>query len=242
MIGNQLQNISIEALRPNDENETFTMNDIDILVDSIREHGLLTPLTVYFSDQDHSKYTILSGHRRFEACKQLGMTSVPVQVVDSPKDRIAEFESICEANIARNSEEDKEIMIKNAADFWEELGEKDKAVITEKLKERYMKRIGNLDAFKPRNEYVRAITGITISDSTIIRKLNDMKTTPEQKEAKKTNTKKKTRSFSKFCHDNIYELEYKLSENTDEELPMEVQEAIAQLIDIMRVYADYDNY
>lgn len=240
-MGNTLLNIRLEALIPNDENDNFSMNDIDILEESIRQHGVLTPLTVYANDNGVSGYTILSGHRRYEACKRLGIDIVPVQVVDSPKTRIDEFESICEANIARNSDEDKKAMIKNAAEFWEQMTDSDKKAITEKLKLRYMKRLGNLENFKPRNEYVRAITGITVSDRTIIRKLNDSQPSielPEEKETKKSSGKKKTRTFSKFCHDSIYELEYKLSENTDEELPSDVQNAITQLLIIMKEYTE----
>lgn len=239
-MGNTLLNIRIEALKPNEENDNFSMNDIDILEESIKQHGVLTPLTVYLND-DETGYTILSGHRRYEACKRLGIDILPVQIVNSPKTRIDEFESICEANIARNSDEDKELMIKNAAEFWEQMADSDKKIITEKLKKRYLSRVGDLDAFKPRNEYVRAITGITVSDRTIIRKLNDSQPSiklPEEKETKKSSGKKKTRTFSKFCHDSIYELEYKLSENTDEELPLEVQNAITQLLVIMKEYSE----
>ena len=117
-----------------------------------------------------------------------------------------------------------------------------KKIITEKLKKRYLSRVGDLDAFKPRNEYVRAITGITVSDRTIIRKLNNAQPiiSPVEEEPKKSSGKKKakTRSFGKFCHDSIYELEYKLSENTDEELPLEVQSAITQLLVIMKEYSE----
>lgn len=240
-MGNTLLNIRLEALIPNDENDNFSMNDIDILEESIRQHGVLTPLTVYLND-DETGYTILSGHRRYEACKRLGIDTIPVQIVNSPKTRIDEFESICEANIARNSDEDKKLMIKNAAEFWEQMADSDKKIITEKLKKRYLSRVGDLDAFKPRNEYVRAITGITVSDRTIIRKLNNAQPTisPVEEEPKKSSGKKKTktRTFSKFCHDSIYELEYKLSENTDEELPLEVQNAITQLLVIMKEYSE----
>ena len=226
-----LLNIRIEALKPNEENDNFSMNDIDILEESIRQHGVLTPLTVYLNDEE-SGYTILSGHKRYEACKRLGIDTVPVQIVNSPKTRIDEFESICEANIARNSDEDKKLMIKNAAEFWEQMADSDKKIITEKLKKRYLSRVGDLDAFKPRNEYVRAI----------IRKLNNAQPiiSPVEEEPKKSSGKKKTktRTFSKFCHDSIYELEYKLSENTDEELPLEVQNAITQLLVIMKEYSE----
>lgn len=54
------------------------------LTDSIKENGLLEPIIV--RPFPASKYEIISGHRRVEACKALGITSVPVTIKELTKD------------------------------------------------------------------------------------------------------------------------------------------------------------
>ena len=52
------------------------MGDLDALAASIREHGLLHPPAVT------SDGTLIAGHRRLNACAQLGMVEIPVRVID----------------------------------------------------------------------------------------------------------------------------------------------------------------
>lgn len=52
------------------------MGDIDALAASIRNHGLLHPPAVT------SDGALIAGHRRLLACSQLGMTSIPVRLID----------------------------------------------------------------------------------------------------------------------------------------------------------------
>ena len=54
------------------------------LTDSIKENGLLEPIIV--RPFPASKYEIISGHRRVEACKALGITSIPVRIKELTKD------------------------------------------------------------------------------------------------------------------------------------------------------------
>ena len=54
------------------------------LTESIKENGLLEPIIVRPFPAD--KYEIISGHRRVEACKVLGITSVPVTIKELTKD------------------------------------------------------------------------------------------------------------------------------------------------------------
>lgn len=56
------------------------MGDIDGLAASIRDNGLIQPVVV------NSAHRLIAGHRRLEACKSLGMTSVPVYVVGEIED------------------------------------------------------------------------------------------------------------------------------------------------------------
>ena len=59
--------------------------DMQKLVDSIRENGVLTNLTV--RRRTEGGYEIISGHRRFHAAKRAGLTAVKVQVRDIDDDQ-----------------------------------------------------------------------------------------------------------------------------------------------------------
>jgi len=69
-----------------------SLPSLEILINSIREHGQLQPIGVY--EEPKGTYNLLYGHRRLEACKKL---EIPVKavVVDKPSSvlssEIAEF-------------------------------------------------------------------------------------------------------------------------------------------------------
>ncbi|MCD7873176.1 MAG: ParB/RepB/Spo0J family partition protein [Clostridiales bacterium] len=80
------KNININLLIPF-ENHPFKKRDgieQEELTKSIKENGLLEPITVRSSAA--GKYEIISGHRRVEACKALGITEVPVTIKEMSKD------------------------------------------------------------------------------------------------------------------------------------------------------------
>ncbi|MEM3886690.1 MAG: ParB/RepB/Spo0J family partition protein [Candidatus Methanomethylicia archaeon] len=54
--------------------------ELDELIQSIREHGLLNPLIVRAKD---GMFEIIAGHRRFEACKKLGWARIPCRIVEA---------------------------------------------------------------------------------------------------------------------------------------------------------------
>ncbi|WP_270625220.1 ParB/RepB/Spo0J family partition protein [Ligilactobacillus ruminis] len=54
------------------------------LVESIAQNGLLEPITV--RSFPAGKYEIISGHRRVEACKELGITKMPATIKEMSKD------------------------------------------------------------------------------------------------------------------------------------------------------------
>lgn len=58
--------------------------EMEQLVNSIREYGVLTPLLVRPSND--GRYEIVSGHRRKAACEALGITELPVLVRDMSDD------------------------------------------------------------------------------------------------------------------------------------------------------------
>ena len=243
---NSLQTIKIEGLYPSKQNKILSMNDIDVLEESIRKYGVLTPLTVYYSPENPAGFTVLSGHRRLEACERLGLTEVPVQVISAPKTANDEFVSRFNANIARTNEEDIKTAINAVAEQWESLSQEDRAQITVKLKQAHDKNpSANPNEFRPRDEYIRAVTGINLSVRSIRRKLADEEELEENKEKEKAKPKKekkekKPRSFADFCKGSVYELHYLISENAEEELPIETREKIQELIEIMLPYIPKD--
>jgi ParB family chromosome partitioning protein len=75
------------------------LGDLTELEESISHVGLLQPISV--RKEDHSRYEIVSGHRRFAACRELGMSSVKASVMDVD-DKTA-FEIQLTENIQRQS-------------------------------------------------------------------------------------------------------------------------------------------
>lgn len=62
--------------------EIYNLDDIDDLVASIEEVGLLTPLVI---DQDNQ---VISGNRRFKAIQELGWYTEEVRQVDVSPDEV----------------------------------------------------------------------------------------------------------------------------------------------------------
>ena len=81
-----IKNISIDLLVPFENHPFKKRNGIEQqeLTESIKENGLLEPIIV--RSFPAGKYEIISGHRRVEACKVLGITSIPVTIKELTKD------------------------------------------------------------------------------------------------------------------------------------------------------------
>ena len=82
----KIENINIDLLIPFENHPFKERNGIEQteLLESIKTNGLLEPLIVRpFSD---GKYEIISGHRRVNACKELGIQTVPAIVRELNKD------------------------------------------------------------------------------------------------------------------------------------------------------------
>ena len=65
--------------RPDQPRSVFEQEKIDELTDSIREHGVLSPLTVRSIDDGY--YQIIAGERRWRAARAAGLTEVPARIV-----------------------------------------------------------------------------------------------------------------------------------------------------------------
>ncbi len=66
---------------PNQPRKNFPETEMNELAESIKLHGLLQPLIVTPDPEGATKYKIVAGERRFQACKTAGLKEVPVKIV-----------------------------------------------------------------------------------------------------------------------------------------------------------------
>lgn len=98
---NTPKNIAIEKLFPF-EGHPFKVQDneeMNALIESIQEHGILSPLIVRPKENTEDKYEIVSGHRRFRAAVKAGIKEVPALIV--PLDRDAAAIAVVDSNLHR---------------------------------------------------------------------------------------------------------------------------------------------
>ncbi len=83
--------IAIDKLRPF-ENHPYKVQDneeMESLAESIKEHGIVSPVIVRPLENTTDEYEIISGHRRVMASKKAGITEVPALVVSLDRDAAA---------------------------------------------------------------------------------------------------------------------------------------------------------
>jgi len=96
-----MANTAITELIVNPVNEKIYGTNVsgiefDTLVESIRIQGIISPIVIT------KEKKILSGHRRYFAAKQLGLSKVPTVVKNGFKDEFEEMEAILESNKHRD--------------------------------------------------------------------------------------------------------------------------------------------
>jgi len=88
---NTKKNISIEKLHPF-ENHPYKVQDneeMDALAESIKMHGIVSPVIVRPLENTADEYEIISGHRRVMASRKAGITEVPALIVSLDRDAAA---------------------------------------------------------------------------------------------------------------------------------------------------------
>lgn len=98
---NTPKNIAIEKLLPF-EGHPFKVQDneeMNALIESIQEQGILSPLIVRPKENTEDEYEIVSGHRRFRAAVKAGIKEVPALIV--PLDRDAAAIAVVDSNLHR---------------------------------------------------------------------------------------------------------------------------------------------
>ena len=85
------KNISIEKLHPF-ENHPYKVQDneeMDTLAESIKAHGVVSPIIVRPLENTTDEYEIISGHRRVMASRKAGITEIPALIVSLDRDAAA---------------------------------------------------------------------------------------------------------------------------------------------------------
>lgn len=87
--GKALKEIRICDLKPFEGHpyKVIDNEEMDSLVESIKEHGIMTPLIVLRISDD--RYEIISGHRRAHAAELAGLDTVPAIEMDMTRDEAA---------------------------------------------------------------------------------------------------------------------------------------------------------
>lgn len=89
-LGGKLQStsfVSLDLIAPNpfQPRKDFTSDSLAELVESIREHGIIQPVTL--RELPEGKYELVSGERRVRASRIAGLSEIPAFVIDVPTDR-----------------------------------------------------------------------------------------------------------------------------------------------------------
>ena len=98
---NTTKNIMITNLHPF-EGHPYKVQDneeMNALINSIQEQGLLSPIIVRPKENTENEYEIISGHRRVRAATKAGMTEIPAIIL--PLDRDAAAIAVVDSNLHR---------------------------------------------------------------------------------------------------------------------------------------------
>lgn len=83
--------LPIEQLEPNpaQPRRSFSPEELETLADSLREHGVISPLTVRKTGEN--LYQIIAGERRWRAARMAGLREVPVTVIEADDKKAMEL-------------------------------------------------------------------------------------------------------------------------------------------------------
>ena len=92
-VENQINNLSLSEIVPNryQPRKNFDEENLNDLVNSIKERGVIQPIIVRKSNYENSKYEIIAGERRWLAAQKAGLHDIPVVVTDASDLKSLEF-------------------------------------------------------------------------------------------------------------------------------------------------------
>ncbi|MEM6891550.1 MAG: ParB/RepB/Spo0J family partition protein [Pseudomonadota bacterium] len=81
--GAELANIQVSKIRRNEENPRiiFRQDEMNRLMDSILENGVMVPVTVFKKGQ---AYVLIDGERRWRSCRKLNLKTIPAIIEQEP--------------------------------------------------------------------------------------------------------------------------------------------------------------
>ena len=92
-VENKTNNLSLAEIVPNkyQPRKNFDEDNLNDLVNSIKERGVIQPIIVRKSNTNNSKYEIIAGERRWLAAQKAGLNEIPVVVTDADDLKSLEF-------------------------------------------------------------------------------------------------------------------------------------------------------
>ena len=92
-VENKTNNLSLVEIVPNkyQPRKNFDEENLNDLVNSIKERGVIQPIIVRKSNTNNSKYEIIAGERRWLAAQKAGLHEIPVVVTDADDLKSLEF-------------------------------------------------------------------------------------------------------------------------------------------------------
>ena len=91
-LDNGTKNLPLAKIEPNPDQprKVFDQASLDELAESIRLHGVITPITVRKGEKD-GYYQIIAGERRWRAARQAGLEDIPAMVLEAEEDEVMEL-------------------------------------------------------------------------------------------------------------------------------------------------------
>ncbi len=79
--------VAISSIVPNKNQprKSFEKVALNELTNSIKERGIILPLVVRKSEDQHEKYELIAGERRWQAAQSAGLHEVPVIIIEADK-------------------------------------------------------------------------------------------------------------------------------------------------------------
>ena len=92
--GSSISEIALDSIiaNPDQPRRTFDEEALQELADSIREHGVISPITL--RDNGDGSYMIIAGERRYRASKLAGLDRIPAYVRTAKDEQVAEWSLI----------------------------------------------------------------------------------------------------------------------------------------------------
>lgn len=89
--GSSISEVALDAImaNPDQPRRTFDEEALQELADSIREHGVISPITL--RDNGDGTYLIIAGERRFRASKMAGLDRIPAYIRTAKDEQVMEW-------------------------------------------------------------------------------------------------------------------------------------------------------